>query len=531
MAISNAQKVALRTWFSTPGPKKTLTDASVWWQSQYGYSLSLSTASDILSARHQHLDSGDFNPKAKKGRTAEWTILEAALSDWAIRFDQAHGSVTGDLIRLKATELWIKLPLYQGLECPTWSNGWLGGFKSRFNFRRRRKAGESGSVNITEDILIQMQKLRQIKAEYQPEDIYNMDETGFLWKRLPLSGLTTSSLGLKADKTRITANLCCNETGSDKLPLWFIGKAERPRCFAQNHVYIPENRGFFWRWNSTAWMVTGIMLEWLRWFDTRAQRPVLLLMDNFSAHEAAVELLEASALPLKWTRIEWFPANTTSCFQPLDQGIIQNWKCYVRKELLRFLMVEFDAGRDYNKTHHVLRAIEWGIQAWAAVELQTISKCWQKGFQIEGPANLDQWSESLDLIQDIQSTARTIARNQGVQAPLDNIRDFIYPEVERVIDSEEDITTQIVEHYSLPEKDQDEEVGVEDIVEKVSISEAINALNTLKKYQGQRNQLANQDLMVQLQKELRSLQAERFNSQRQSDLIGWLGGRAEKGLN
>jgi hypothetical protein len=87
MAISNAQKVALRTWFSTPGPKKTLTDVSVWWQSQYGYSLSLSTASDILSARHQHLDSSNFNPKAKKGRTAEWTILEAALSDWAIQFD------------------------------------------------------------------------------------------------------------------------------------------------------------------------------------------------------------------------------------------------------------------------------------------------------------------------------------------------------------------------------------------------------------------------------------------------------------
>ena len=64
--------------------------------------------------------------------------------------------------------------------------------------------------------------------------------------------------------------------------------------------------------------------------------------------------------------------------------------------------------------------------------------------------------------------------------PLDNIRDFIYPEVERVIDSEEDITGQIIEHYS--EKDQDKEVSVEDIVEKVSISEAINALNTLKKY-------------------------------------------------
>jgi hypothetical protein len=71
-----------------------------------------------------------------------------------------------------------------------------------------------------------MQKLQQIKAKYQLEDIYNIDETGFLWRRLPLSGLITLSVRLKVDKTRITANLCCNETGSDKLPLWFIGKAE-----------------------------------------------------------------------------------------------------------------------------------------------------------------------------------------------------------------------------------------------------------------------------------------------------------------
>jgi hypothetical protein len=45
-------------------------------------------------------------------------------------------------------------------------------------------------------------------------------------------------------------------------------------------------------------------------------------MDNFSAHEVAVDLLEESSQPLQWTRIEWFIANTTSIFQLLDQGII-----------------------------------------------------------------------------------------------------------------------------------------------------------------------------------------------------------------
>jgi hypothetical protein len=74
-----------------------------------------------------------------------------------------------------------------------------------------------------------------------------MDKTGLYWKKLPNSGLITSSSGKKLDKTRITANLCCNEDSSDKVPLWFIGTTQRPCCFVQNHIKYPENKGFFWR--------------------------------------------------------------------------------------------------------------------------------------------------------------------------------------------------------------------------------------------------------------------------------------------
>jgi hypothetical protein len=277
-----------------------------------------------------------------------------------------------------------------------------------------------------------MESLQAIKAQFRPDNTYNMDETGFLWKRLPDSGLTTSSIGKKLDKTRITVNLCCNEDGSDKFPLWVIGKAQRPRCFVQNYISCPENKGFFWRWNSTAWMVYQIMVEWLRWFDNRVQRPVLLLMDNFNAHEVAVELIQQSNEPLKWTRIEWFPANTTSIFQPHDQGIIQNWKCLVKNQLLQFLVTEFDAGRDYTKTHHVLRAIEWGIQAWESVEPKTIINCRQKGFQLQ-PIN--PWIEPLDLVQEIQATVNSVAINQGIQESTD-IQNFLYPGEEKISDSD-----------------------------------------------------------------------------------------------
>jgi hypothetical protein len=53
----------------------------------------------------------------------------------------------------------------------------------------------------------------------------------------------------------------------------------------------------------------------------------------------------------------------------------------VRKELLHFLMAEFDSGRDFLKTDHVLRAIRWGFMAWEAVETETIIKCWAKGIK------------------------------------------------------------------------------------------------------------------------------------------------------
>jgi hypothetical protein len=521
IAISNAQRKALRTWYHDPatsfGRKKTLADTITWWHSTYGYKISASTASDILSSKYEYLDKNDskIGAQTKRERVGRWKVLEEALGEWAIRFDTQHGTVSGDLLRLKATELWSKLDEYQGQPCPSWSEGWLTGFKSRFNFRRRRKVGEAASVLITDDITAQMDHIRTIKGGYQSKDVYNMDETGFCWKRLPIAGLTTSSVGKKVDKTRITVNFCCNEDGTDKLPLWFIGTAKRPQCFARNHISNPDNLGIFWRHNRTAWMNHTLMIEWLRWFDQRAKRQVLLLMDNFSAHELAVDLIAESGRPLKWTQIEWFPANTTCIYQPLDQGIIQNWKCFVKKELLLFLKDEFDSGRDFTQTHHVLRAIRWGIKAWELVKIETITKCWNKGLRVqnegsnEGSSN-DVWAESLDIIQDIQDTMRI----QDLMA----IKNFIHPIDERVLDTDEALTDEIIAEFNTNEA---EEEAIEVEVAKVSVVEAITALKTLKLYQEQRDEPNDQDFMAYLAKGLRDLEVKRVNSQRQTTLQQW----------
>jgi hypothetical protein len=169
-----------------------------------------------------------------------------------------------------------------------------------------------------------LEDIKEEAKKYSADCVYNMDETGKYWKMKPDRSLTTmAEHGRKKDKARITACLTCNATGTDKLPIWFIGKAKRPNCFKnEHHLDGLQSIGAIWRYNDTAWMNHKIMEEYLLWFDQEMRKQgknALLLMDDFSAHEVAVEQLNGS---LTNTKVMWLPPNATAIHQPLDQGII-----------------------------------------------------------------------------------------------------------------------------------------------------------------------------------------------------------------
>ena len=70
-----------------------------------------------------------------------------------------------------------------------------------------------------------------------------------------------------------------------------------------------------------------------------SDRNVILLMNNFSAHELTVENIEKAG-DLQNTRIIWLPNNSTSLHQPLNQGIIKNVKTYYCKYWLEYVLDE-----------------------------------------------------------------------------------------------------------------------------------------------------------------------------------------------
>ena len=124
--LTDAEKQALRAWFYGSHVRQSQKDAQQWFNEKYSRDLAQSTISDVLSSRYDHLD---MITKPASGlltqhrRQPHWKELEDGLFEWQQRMQKKGVLVTGDLLRYTATQLWEKLPMYEGQELPTLSNG------------------------------------------------------------------------------------------------------------------------------------------------------------------------------------------------------------------------------------------------------------------------------------------------------------------------------------------------------------------------------------------------------------------------
>ena len=162
---------------------------------------------------------------------------------------------------------------------------------------------------------------------YKAEDIWNEDETGCFYRALPektMAERKQDCRGGKKSKERITVAFFANSAGGKELPV-VIGKSTKPRCF-KGLKDVKKPAGIPYYANPKAWMNTAVMEDILACINRRLQiekRNVLLLVDNVSSHEPA--------LTSKFSNIKvvLLPKNTTSRLQPLDAGIIKNFKVHV----------------------------------------------------------------------------------------------------------------------------------------------------------------------------------------------------------
>lgn len=212
----------------------------------------------------------------------------------------------------------------------------------------------------------------RILETYADRDIYDADETGLFFQLLPAKTLAAKMdkcVGGKNIKNRITVLLCANMDDSEKRPVLVIGRAKKTRGFT-NVLLMPVA----YTHNTKAWMTGDILCKWLTDFDKEMsvkKCKVLLLLDNCSAHHVNAHLRTVEVL--------FLPPNTTAKLQPVDQGVIANFKVRYRHRVIERLLIDIrTAENSADLKVPLVKAIFFASGAWKDIKSQTILHCFQK---------------------------------------------------------------------------------------------------------------------------------------------------------
>ena len=416
-------------------------------------------------------DEGKRNTlRASIGRFSE---LEDVLYVWIDSMRRAKLPVPPSLVIVKAKRIAQQLSIPEGDFKASWQ--WLSRFRKRRGLQQILLHGEGAEVDKEDPkLLAALDDLYATISRYDPENVYNMDETGLFFRLLPRYTLLmpfedlSTTRGKKKAKERVSLVVCANATGTHKLPCTMIGKPKSPACSKKRQWPIKYfSQGKAWMDVDTCW----------KWFNEvfypevkkRTGRPVLLLMDNAPGHFDGFERGNV--------KVEFFPPNCTSWKQPCDMGIIaalkKRYKYLYLKNVLDFCDLDESvrihkteqgkrlprgaAGVAYGRPAHLLDAAHYVKQAWEFISATSIRNSFNKAQLLTPMAGgVD---EEPDFIPELLLSFRAL----DIAIDNDELDEFMHIDDEKNEEYSEalleDVNTALAAVQSGEDADTDDEAG------------------------------------------------------------------------
>ncbi|XP_025099953.1 tigger transposable element-derived protein 1-like [Pomacea canaliculata] len=291
------------------------------------------------------------------------------------------------------------------------SRGWFEKFRHRTGIHCVTRHGEAASSDKAGAEKF-VQEFRQIIEEggYIPQQVFNADETGLFWKKLPNKTYITKEEkalpGHKSMKDRLTLLLCSNASGDLKLKPLFCPDCER--IPTEEHLSLK-----------------------------------CLLLDNAPAHPPNLnEYLEGE---FDFVHVRYLPPNTTPLLQPMDQQVISNFKKLYKKALFKKC---FDVRNDTNLTlkdfwenhFHVLNCVHLIDSAWNQVTYRTMNSGWRKLWPDCVPERDFEGFEQ-DIVDDIVSLGQSI----GLEVDNDDVEELVE-------EHDNELTTEELQHLQAEQE-------------------------------------------------------------------------------
>lgn len=362
---------------------------------------------------------------------AKFTELEAILAEWIDVSRRCNEEIPPPVVRRKAEEVALELEMPEGEFKATQS--WYA------SFCRRQGIGPVAPIHNLEEIV----------AEYDPRDVFTVDETGLFYRLLPRHELlipssSESERGSVSD--RVSLVLCCNATGSERLPVSMISKAP-----ASDEMDWPLPHFH----QSKAWMDNKVFTKWFDQVfepfilqqqkrlsasnDIMRKRRVLLLLDNAPGHPVSFEKGDIRVLALH--------PKSTSWVQPLEMGVTtalkNRYKQRVLNDILAYHTLPTElknqliagvehvktgtAGVFFGKAPHLQDAARHIVDAWAAISPELFKCAFQE-------ANFVAQYKQEAHNEKGESSRRTAIRIEAEEFKLEEdmfktLRDFCQPHV------------------------------------------------------------------------------------------------------
>jgi hypothetical protein len=159
------------------------------------------------------------------------------------------------------------------------SNKWFARLKTQFKLKRKRLVGDASSANKQRAERF-LKEAKTSLANFHPKDVFNCDEAALFFRKQRNYSFCTPKdyYAAKKGSARLTVLLSISSIG-EKLPLLFVGKSKRPRCFKN----ISSSLKFVYKSNKTAWMTSVFFSSWLKelneYFKDN-ERSIVMSMDN-----------------------------------------------------------------------------------------------------------------------------------------------------------------------------------------------------------------------------------------------------------
>ncbi|XP_062493500.1 tigger transposable element-derived protein 4 [Pezoporus occidentalis] len=440
------------------------------------YGIKKNSLSSIMKNKEKLLEAFEslrFDPKRKRLRTAFYTDLEEALVKWYRIAQCLNMPVNGPMLRLKANDFAQKLG-HNDFKC---SNGWLDRFKSRYGLVFRAQPAEAAATTTVDASTLWYQNvLPYYLNEYQPKNVFYIQETGLLYQMLPHNTFAfkgeTCSVG-ELSKERITVVVGTNMDGSEKLPLLIIGKNKSPH-FSKDVESLPVD----YVGNDMAWMTSEVFEQWMHKLDDKfqaQQRRVVILVDSLPAHTEVNNL--------KSIKLMFFPPDPSSC-TTVKQRVIRSLKVKYRHCLIKRFVDCIEGNEEFML---LLRdAIEMLYLCWREVMPETIVKHYKEaGFKLETKANGDDTEAETDFNLLAHAQAAGVEFPEGLSleeyAALDDgLVTYEMPTNNKGVGAKESESDKAGTFVCNEDEDEDQFQGAEQPLP--SKSEAMNALDTLRKF-------------------------------------------------